>query len=371
MAVSSPKNIFLSSIYQNAGKTSISLGLYKILQERKIKTAFMKPIGQQYVHVGEWDIDKDSYLIAEVFHTRKKFKEMSPVTIGRGYTEKYIFNPHKEKLQESILKAYSTLKRGKEAMIIEGTGHAGVGSVIDFSNADVAKLLGAKALIISEGGIGKSIDEIVLNKALFDLKGVEVIGVIVNKVLPDKYEKIERVVRQGLANKGIKLLGVIPMDPLLSTPTVEQVKNALNLKLLCGDQGTSRRVKHTIVGAMEPHNMIHYLKEGTLVLTSGDRVDNILLAVSSHLARESQGFHISGIILTGGLQPTPQIIDLLKKSQIPILLTEDDTYTIAGRIEHLICKIQKSDKDKIVEVTSLVKKYVNVDAILESFPSHA
>jgi len=113
--------------------------------------------------------------------------------------------------------------------------------------------------------------------------------------------------------------------------------------------------------------MIHYLKEGTLVLTSGDRVDNILLAVSSHLARESQGFHVSGIILTGGLQPTPQIVDLLKKSQIPILITDDDTYTIAGRIEHLTCKIQKSDKDKITEVTTLVKKHVDVDALLASF----
>ncbi|OGX28825.1 MAG: hypothetical protein A2705_02110 [Omnitrophica WOR_2 bacterium RIFCSPHIGHO2_01_FULL_52_10] len=361
------KNIFLSSIYQNAGKTSISLGLYKILRERKIKTAFMKPIGQQYVHVGDLDIDKDSYLIAEVFHTRKKFQEMSPVTIGRGYTEKYIFSPHKERLEATILQAFDSLKRGKEAFIIEGTGHAGVGSVIDCSNADVAKLLGAKAIIISEGGIGKSIDEIVLNKALFDLKGVEVIGVIVNKVMPEKYEKVERALRQGLFNKGINLLGVIPLDPLLSTPTVEQVKIALNLKLLCGDQGTGRRVKHTIVGAMEPHNMIHYLKEGTLVLTSGDRVDNILLAVSSHLARESQGFHVSGIILTGGLQPTPQIVDLLKKSQIPILITDDDTYTIAGRIEHLTCKIQKSDKDKITEVTTLVKKHVDVDALLASF----
>lgn len=367
MTEKSIKNIFLSSIYQNAGKTSISLGLYKILKERKIKTAFMKPIGQQYVHVGDMDIDKDSYLMAEVFHTKKKFKEMSPVTIGRGYTENYIFNPHKEKLEEAIGKAFASLKRGKEAIIVEGTGHAGVGSVIDCSNADVAKLLGSKVIIISEGGIGKSIDEIVLNKALFDLKGVEIIGVIVNKVLPEKYEKVERALRQGLAHKGIKLLGVIPLDPLLSTPTVEQVRNSLDLKLLCGEQGTGRRVKHTIVGAMEPHNMIHYLKEGTLVLTSGDRVDNILLAVSSHLARESQGFHVSGIILTGGLQPTPKIIDLLKKSQIPILITDEDTYTVAGRVEHLICKIQKTDKDKIEEVTALVKKYVDVDAILANF----
>ncbi len=364
------KNIFLSSISQNAGKTSISLGLYKILQERKIKTAFMKPIGQEYVHVGEINIDKDSYLIGEVFHTKKRFKEMSPVTIGRGYTEKYIFNPHKDKIEEKIVKAHKDLIKGKEALIVEGTGHAGVGAVIDFSNADVARLLGAKVIIIGEGGIGKSIDEIVLNKALFDLRGVEVIGVIVNKVMPEKYEKVEPALRRGLENKGIRLLGVLPLDPLLSVPTVGQIKDRLGLKLLCGEEGAGRRVNHTIVAAMEPHNMIHFIKEGTLVLASGDRVDNILLAVSSHLTSEGKGGNVSGIILTGGLQPNPQILDLLKKSHIPILFTEDDTYRVAGAIEHLICKIQKTDKDKIREATQLVKKYVDVDAILKSFDSN-
>lgn len=112
--------------------------------------------------------------------------------------------------------------------------------------------------------------------------------------------------------------------------------------------------------------MIHYLKKNTLVLTSGDRVDNILVAVSSHLVSGGEGNQVAGIILTGGLMPNPKIIDLLKKSKIPVLLTENDTYTVAGKIEHLICKIQKTDKDKIQEAKHLVKQYVDVNAILEN-----
>src|SRR6185436_4934291 len=118
-------------------------------------------------------------------------------------TEQYVFNPQPEKLKETIEKSFHNLVRGKDAIIIEGTGHAGVGSVIDFSNADVASLLGAKVIIVSEGGIGKSIDEIMLNKALFDLKHVEVCGVIVNKVILEKYDKIKKTVDQGLKNKGM------------------------------------------------------------------------------------------------------------------------------------------------------------------------
>lgn len=361
------KNIFLSSIYQDAGKTTISLGLLQALIDRKIKTTFMKPVGQQFVHVRDSDIDKDSYLIGEVFKTSRKLKDMSPVTIGRGYTEKYIADPHPTKLKTKIERSFNNLIKGKEAIIVEGTGHAGVGSVIDFSNADVAALLGSKVIIISEGGIGKSIDEIMLNKALFDLRKVEIIGVIVNKVLPEKFDKIKKNLGVGLKHKGLKLLGVIPVDPLLSAPTIEQVKNRLNLRLICGKESVGRRVRHTIVAAMEPHNMINYLKDGALVLSSGDRVDNILVAISSHLVNERHGLRISGIILTGDLIPNPKIIDLLKKSQMPVLVTNDDTYTVAAKIEHLIPKILKTDMDKIEEAEKLVRRHVNIKAILNNF----
>ncbi len=361
------KNVFISSIHQNAGKTTTSLGLLRVLRDKKYKITFMKPVGQQVVKVGDANIDKDTYLMGEVFRTYKRFKEMSPITIGRGYTEKYVMKPNREELEVKILKSFRSLTKSKNAIIVEGTGHAGVGSVIDMSNADVAALLGSKAIIISEGGIGKCIDEIMLNKALFDLKNVEILGAIVNKVHPEKYDRIKKVLTKGLANKGIKLLGVIPTKPLLSAPTVEQVKNRLDLQLLCGAKvSMQRRVKHTIVAAMEPQNMINYLQDGTLVLTSGDRIDNIMVAVSSHLVRDGEGLRISGLILSGGLMPNPKVVDLLKKSSMPVLITDKDTYTIAAQIEDLVPKILKTDKDKIIEATKLVKEYVDVDYILNN-----
>ncbi len=360
------KNVYIASIHQNAGKTTIALGLYKLFQERGLKTAFMKPVGQQFVTVDQQDVDKDTYLIGEIYHCRKKLKAMSPVTIGHGFTEKYIFNPQHDVLRNKIEESFKSLTKGQDAIIIEGTGHAGVGSVIDLSNAEVASLLGSKVIIVSEGGIGKSIDEIMLNKALFDLKKVEVLGVIINKVLTAKYDKIKNVLHQGLNNKGIRLLGVIPVDPLLSAPTLREIKDRLNLKILCGEKNLNRHAQNTIVAAMEPHNMINYLKDGTLVLTSGDRIDNIMVTVSSHLVTPGEKTQVSGIILTGGLIPSTKIIDLLKRSGIPILLSEDDTYTMAGKIEHLISKIQKEDKDKIAEALQLVKQHVDIDAILNS-----
>jgi len=360
------KNIYISAIHQNAGKTTVALGLFKSFQEHKIKTTFMKPVGQETVKYGERPIDKDTYLIGEVYHCRKHINDMSPVTVGRGYTESYILNPQKDVLQQQIKNSFQRLVKGKDAIIVEGTGHAGVGSVIDCSNADVAALLQSKVIIVSQGGIGRAIDEIMLNKALFDLKNVEVLGVIINKIIPDKLERIKDIVGKGLKRKGIRLLGAIPETELLSAPTVEQIRERLDLKVFSGEENLQTRVYDAIVAAMEPYNMIGHLRDGALVITSGDRVDNILVAVSSYLLKEGKSVKVAGLILTGGLTPGPKIAGLLKDSRIPVLYSEADTYTIAAAVENLTCKIQKTDKDKIREAHRLFKNFIDVEMILEN-----
>ena len=82
--------------------------------------------------------------------------------------------------------------------------------------------------------------------------------------------------------------------------------------------------------------------------------------------RDGRRFQIAGIILTGGLTPSDEIVNLLEKSAIPVFITPEDTYTVAAKYENYICKIQKTDKDKIAEAARLVKKYVDVNTIIKS-----
>ena len=111
----------------------------------------------------------------------------------------------------------------RDMLLIEGTGHAGVGAVIGLSNAQVAAMLGSPAVIVSEGGVGRPIDEIVLNKALFERAGVQVAGAIVNKVDLLAKPDLARTLERGLARHGIPLLGVLPYRPILSNPTLSMV----------------------------------------------------------------------------------------------------------------------------------------------------
>ena len=70
------------------------------------------------------------------------------------------------------------------------------------------------------------------NKALFEKEGVKIAGVIINKVKPEKYDTINRIVRMGLKKKGLRVLGVIPYRKLLSAPTIAQILEELNFKLI-------------------------------------------------------------------------------------------------------------------------------------------
>ncbi|MFA4843156.1 MAG: AAA family ATPase, partial [Candidatus Omnitrophota bacterium] len=178
------KKVFIAATKQNDGKTTVSLGLICNFKDRFKKVGFIKPIGQRYLEEDGLKIDEDSILIERVCKIKCGLKDMSPIAVEKGFTEKYIVHPDKKSITRQIKESFHRVSRGQDLVIIEGTGHAGVGSVFDHSNAAVAKLLGCKVILISSGGIGRPIDEIILNRALFEKQGVKLLGVIINKVLP-------------------------------------------------------------------------------------------------------------------------------------------------------------------------------------------
>ena len=91
---------------------------------------------------------------------------MSPIVVHKNFTKEYLDEPEKmyPQLINNLCRAFDRSAYEKIYIIIEGTGHAGVGSVFNLSNAEVAKTLNAKVIIVASGGIGRPIDEIALTK---------------------------------------------------------------------------------------------------------------------------------------------------------------------------------------------------------------
>src|SRR5215208_1769474 len=209
MNESTPR-VFIAATRQNDGKTTTSLGLLAALQRYYPRAGYIKPVGQRFVEIAEHKIDEDTVLMDSVYRLNCPLVDMSPIAVEPDFTRKYLANANYDLLVRKIETAFDRVAWEKDFVLCEGSGHAGVGSVFDLSNARVAKLLEAKVVIVSQGGIGKPIDEVCLNQALFEREGVEVIGVILNKLHPDRLEYIEEFARRGLKRQGLKLLGVMP-----------------------------------------------------------------------------------------------------------------------------------------------------------------
>jgi phosphate acetyltransferase len=355
--------VYVAATRQNDGKTIVSLGLISAFLKREKKVGYIKPVGQHYVEVEGHKVDEDAVLIKETYGIPGALCDMSPVAVPKGFTEEYIKHPDRTVLVDQITDAFSRASKDKDFVLIEGTGHAGVRSVFDMSNADVAAMLGAKVIMVSSGGIGRPIDEIMLNKALFDSRGVHILGAIINKIQPEKYEKIAPLVRKGLERKGLEVLAVMPHNPVLSNPTVEELFADIEGDLLSGESRLDTMVKRTLIGAMPPHEALHYFNDGTLLITPGTREDMILAALGScGFGNESC---IAGIVLTGGVRPHARIMDLIRRSDIPVIGVPDDTFTVATKINNLIVKVRPGDTPKITAGEELVSQYLDMDRLMD------
>ena len=356
------KPIYIGATLRDCGKTSVSIGLMQILHERGLEPGYCKPVGQHYVRYHDKNIDEDSVLMHQVFDLPDEPYYLSPIAIERGFTKKFIDNPDVHPLEQQILDVDAELRKCHSMIIYEGTGHAGVGSCFGLSNARVAQILGAKVLIVTSGGIGRPLDEIALSLALFKDFDVEVLGVILNKVMVEKYDKVKDTVDKGLKLMGTRLLGAVPYDSALTLFTVGQLAEEFQYRVFCGTDALSNRIEQTLVAAMEPQNVVKYIGDNTLVITPGDRVDNILVSILILSRGETSG---GGLILTGGYEPHPMIEPLLRASRIPVLVSDEDTFTVSARMKGLGFKIRSYDVDKVSRLHQLVGDYVDIDRILE------
>lgn len=368
----STKRIFIAATRMNDGKTTTSLALFAALKSCNHKVGFIKPVGQRFLDVEGQAIDEDSVLIEQIFDTKVPIKAMSPIAIHSTFTRDFLDAPESthKKLIDKMCRAFDLAAKNQEYIIVEGTGHAGVGSIFNLCNAQVAKHLEAKVIIVARGGVGRPIDEIALNKALFDQAGVDVIGAIINKVEISKLKTVERYCKIALDRMGVPLLGCIPVEEKLAVPKLNQIVKEINGRWLNGGKQAARaRVDEVFIGDMAAKGLFDLLKPGSLIITPGDREDILLAAIAAEGITAEKV--VSGIILTRGMMPHPKLMEMIAKTTIPVILCSEDSYAVASRINQMTVKTQPSDSDKIPIIKDLIAKHVNLETIHEAFGTKA
>ncbi len=361
--MTSAKRVFLAATGQNRGKTTTSVGLTAAIGDRGLRLGFLKPVGQRYLVVEGARADEDAVLMQEVFDLPDALNDMSPITLPRRFTTDFIMGRITDDLEAQVGAAFERVAAGKDLVVIEGTGHAGVGAVIDLSNARVAALLEAPVIIVSEGGVGRPIDEIVLNHALFAAHGVEVLGAVVNKVDVESHPHLPEVLVRGLAQHGIELLGCIPYSEFLANPSLELIVTHLDGELLAGRAEPGRTIGHVAIGAMHAGHAVEHLADRTLLITPGDREDLLTAALDAN-RRAGDLPLVSGVILSGGYRPSASLLSALREADLFVYLVDTDTYRTAQAVDEILVKTHASDTEKIATIIDLVGGAIDVDRLL-------
>ncbi len=365
------KSLFVAATGQNVGKTTTCLGLISGLKKRHRSVGFLKPVGQEHIETETGlHVDKDVLLFKTYFELQDDYELMSPVLFPRGFTRDYLDGKidHRD-LTAKISSSFSTLISRHPITVCEGTGHMGVGSIVELNNAQVASLLKCPVILIGSGGLGSSFDELALNWTLCEKYGVKVAGVILNRVLDEKRQMVVDYMTQALKRWKIPLLGCIPFDPFLSMPTMNDFEMVFQTSLLTGDEYRWRHFEHIRLVATSVELYRNLIVPNQLIITPADRED-IILATLTHfwdlkIAHPEETL-ATGMILTGKIPPKESIIEQIKRAHIPMLYAPVSSFVAMKMINSSVAKIRMEDKAKIEEAIKVVEENIDFDLLQSS-----
>lgn len=352
------KAIYIATSEHNSGKSIITLGLMSMLIGKTAKVGYFRPIIEDFEH---GKIDNHIETVISHFKLDIAFDDAYAIT-----KSKLIKKKNKGKLGEVldlIIEKYKRLEEQCDFVLVEGTSFSGEGTVIELDmNVLIAKNLGIPTIIVGTG-IEKTLEELIdglhLTYNSYKQKEVEVLAIIVNKVIDQNIKEVTAGLKAILPTEVI--VNAIPLIPSLDNPTVKEIVDVLDAKILFGEAYLNNEVGHFSVGAMQLHNYLLHLHENALVITPGDRADLILGVLQ---ANESANYPtISGIVLTGNIVPEESIIKLIEglTSIVPILAVEGGTYGITNKIGSIKSQIYADNTLKIETSINTFDKYIDTE----------
>ncbi|WP_029917667.1 phosphotransacetylase family protein [Pelobacter seleniigenes] len=354
------KKLFIAATEQNCGKTTVSLSLLHLARQKYRRVGFMKPLGPKVASLNGIVVDKDAALMCQVFGMEEDLPYMSPVVIHPDSTRK-VLNGELDPaaMKETMLRAFAWLDQRCDFLIIEGSGHPGVGSVINLSNARVARLLGAKVLLITGGGVGSVIDAVAMNKVLFEKEGVEIRALLANKLLPEKRDSTLAYLRKAFAEEPFEVLGGFNYQPVLANPTLSRIAKILDLSMNGDPQGSNRIIHHVQIGAPSTQRVMELLRDDTLLIVTSSR-DELLVTAANMYQIPAYRKKIAGLLIPGIQNISDITQQILDRCDVPYLRTTCHT---TGKLYQIISadvhKIQAEDQEKIAMIRELAELRIN------------
>lgn len=365
------KILLMIPVNHGVGLTSVCLGVLRALDRLGARVGYTKPLAQPGP-VDDSRGDGSSALVRAITALDP------PTPITSSHVENLLSIGEEERLLEEVVGQIAAVAEHADVVVVEALVPTDKLVYSTHLNVRMAAALDAEVVLVGSAHDGDP--EMVAEK--FAILAREcgpdrVAGCIVNRVaVPDRpslagsgrfFEvshnrpvpaDVGDPLRRSLADDGLRVVGLIPAEPALTAPRVSDIARDLDAEVIFEGQMASRRVMKAQIGAMTAPHFVRYLSPGTLVITPGDRPDLLMTTCLAELSGNRQ----AGILLTGGLRPAEEVVDLCRAALdwgLPVLLTPLATIEAAERVVNGSIHCPVDDRERIELITNHVAPHLD------------
>lgn len=343
----------LCSTDSGAGKTSLAVALGRRLRRDHLRVEYIQTVSS--VEDGS-DSSSSVDFVRRVLGLASAVDVAFPVSIGAALETlegDVNYAPH-------LAKIAGTLSADCDVLLVE-TGDTIVdGSLVGLGVADVAVALNAPTLIVARF-TGESVVDAIL--AARQAMGSRLIGAVVTGIPVSHKEFAQRVLRPALERRGVRVLGTLPVDVLLSAVTVRELVTRLGGTFLCCEEAGEELVERLMVGAMNAEHAVSYFRRqaNKAVITGGDR-PNI-----QHAALETP---TRCLILTGPFPADPDVLEQARTLGVPVVTVPLDTLTAVERSQEVFATSRYRQDKKIARFEELFNRHFDVATLYSALALH-
>jgi uncharacterized protein len=337
------------------GKTATALGLGIKLRQEGLKVSYFKPLG--FRKGTEKKGDDDVTLMREVLDLPFSGETISPVTVNAHYLTARFLEKDKN-LLPSIKSAFKKCSDGYDVVLIDGSIEPYIGQNQGLDDFSLASILDAVAMPVIKADDDFQLDQNLFYIDLWKIHKVDVLGAIFNNVSQTQWNKSSSIYKPLVEDKGYPVLGIIPRQTEISSPTVAEFHDVLHGELLAAPDHLNRIVEEVVVGTMTIESALSYLRRAPnkALVTGGDRSDMALTALETST---------SVIIFTGGLYPDVRVLARAEEKGVPVILVHEDTYSTLENLHSVYRSIHPQNSDAIKLVEETIEKYVDWKKVLK------
>lgn len=205
------KGFFITGTDTGVGKTYVAAGIASALRSRRLDVGVMKPVETGCRAVEEKLVPRDAKKLMMAAGARDSIALVNPYCFRKPLAPSIAAElDHAAVNISTIIKAYRTLSRKHDLMIVEGAGGILVPLTAKHTFLDLAEEIGLPVVIVARPGLG-TINHTLLTISALRGRGTQIAGVVINYAQEQKTGLAEKT-SPALIEKmsGVPILATIP-----------------------------------------------------------------------------------------------------------------------------------------------------------------